>query len=115
MTDTVRAKRTTGEHIEYRAEAFDLFDAKGREFGHSYAINRERYDAAEDGNWLVEPEWVGTDYYEVSPHAMRNGSAFGAIPVASRKRFHTLDEARAYGEQCIAKGRKAAAKKAVQK
>lgn len=110
-----RVRIAEREQVARRAEAFDIFDAKGREIGHRYAIDREV--------WVVD----GTAYtlcpigdledrleetFTVHPHALRDGKSFGALPVASYKRFRTLAEAEAYGEAVIARARKSAAKKA---
>lgn len=116
--DRIRVIRDHCEHVDYAAFAFDLFDSKGREFGHQFSIEKVRWTPAPPDHgdlhvYLVKPEWVGDFYYAVSPHAMRDGKVFGAIPVNAAKRFHTLEEARRYGWACVVKGRKASEKKAV--
>ena len=99
----------------WKAESFGLYDAKGREFGHSYFIDREFWVIDAAGNTIVPIERLEDRLEEtfiVYPQGLRDGAKFGALPTASYKRFRTLDEARAYGAKCIDRAYKSAIKKA---
>lgn len=110
-------RRDDREFVERKAEAFGLVDSKSREIGHAYKIIREFWVFNVDGNGtsLIPVEEID-DYLEetflVEPHALRDGEAFGALPVASYKRFRTIDEARKYGAKVIDRAYKRALKKA---
>lgn len=111
----VRVSRTERDHVSRRAEAFGVFDAKGREIGHSYSIDREFWVVDGASNSLRSLDKLDVfleETFIVYPHGLRDGRHFGALPVASYKRFRTLAEAEAYGEATIASARKRAAKKA---
>ena len=114
-TQYARIARTEREQVRREAEAFGLFDAKGRELGHMYTIDREFWVIDAGSSTLCEIDKLEDRLEEtflVAPHGLRNGAKFGALPVASFKRFKTLAEARAYAEQVMTRARKAAAKKA---
>jgi len=105
---------TDRELIERQTEVFGLFDDKGREIGHTYLITREIWVPDASGNTLIRAEDLSDrldETYLVEPHGMRDGKCFGALPVASYKRFRTLDEATAYGQKVIDRAYKRAIKK----
>lgn len=109
-----RIDRTEHEQVAHRAEAFGVFDAKGRELGYRYTIDREVWvvDAKSDAFYEIEriKKLQGRlgETFRVMPHALRDGRSFGALPVASYKRFRTLAEAVAYGDAAIARAAKKA-------
>lgn len=111
----VHVLRTEREQMTSSFKAFAIFDNKGREFGYRYTVDREvnRIDAG--ASTIIPIDELG-DYlgetYVVHPHAMRDGIAFGATPVRSRKRFRTMTDAVAYGEKLAAAARKKAEKQA---
>jgi len=110
-----RIARTERQQVARASAAFGVFDAKGREIGHMFAIDREFHVIDADANLLCELDRLDLRLEEsfiVEPHGLRNGAKFGALPVASFKRFKTLAEARAYAEKVMTRARKAAAKKA---
>lgn len=110
-----RISCTERERVEFHAADFAVRDAKGREIGHQYKIYREFHVIDADSNTLLEIDKLDLRLEEsfiVEPHGLRNGAKFGALPVASFKRFKTLAEAEAYAEKVMARARKAAAKKA---
>jgi hypothetical protein len=114
-TQYARIARTEREQVARASAAFGVFDAKGREIGHSYSIDREFWVIDAGSSTLCELDKLEDRLEEtflVAPHSMRNGAKFGALPVASYKRFRTLAEARAYAEQVMTRARKAAEKKA---
>jgi hypothetical protein len=114
-TQFARISRTERERVEFHAADFAVRDAKGREIGHQYKIYREFHVIDADANLLCELDRLDLRLEEsfiVEPHGLRNGAKFGALPVASFKRFRTMAEARAYAEQVMTRARKAAAKKA---
>jgi len=107
--------RTDRELIERQTEAFGLLDSKGREIGHTYLITREVWAPDASSHTLIRAEDLADhldETYLVEPHAQRDGAAFGAAPVASYKRFRTLDEATAYGCKAIDRAYQRAIKKA---
>lgn len=111
----VYVTRTDHERVKYSAESFGLFDAKGREIGHQYIIDREYHIIDADSyrpHCLKDLELVLEESFLVEPHGLRDGKAFGALPVASYKRFKTLAEAEAYGAKVIDRAYKRALKKA---
>jgi len=83
--------------------------------GYMYAIDREFWVIDAASHTIVPVERV-EDHLEESfivyPHGLRDGAQFGAIPVASHKRFRTLAEAEAYAADVIARAEKRAIKKA---
>jgi hypothetical protein len=110
-----RISRTEREQVGRCAEAFGLLDAKGREIGHSYYIDREFHVIDADGNTLGELSRLDLmleESFKVYPQGLRDGAKFGALPTASYKRLRTLDEARAYGAKCIDRAYQRAIKKA---
>jgi len=114
-TQFARIARTEREQVARASAAFGVFDAKGREIGHMFAIDREFHVIDADANLLCELDRLDLRLEEsfiVYPHGLRNGAKFGALPVASYKRFRTLAEAEAYAEKVMTRARKAAAKKA---
>lgn len=107
-----RIARTEREQVRRRSEAFGVLDAKGREIGHSYVIDREFWIIDGNSRSICEIERLDERLEEtflVEPHALRDGRKFGALPVASYRRFRTLEEAEAYGEGAIKKAAKRAA------
>jgi len=110
-----RIARTDREQVRRHTAAFDVRDAKGREMGYMYAIDREFWVIDAASHTIVPVERV-EDHLEESfivyPHGLRDGAQFGAIPVASHKRFRTLAEAEAYAADVIARAEKRAIKKA---
>lgn len=107
--------RTERELIERQTEAFGLLDSKGREIGHAYTITREFWVVDADSHLIIRVEDLDDRLEEtflVEPHALRDGQAFGAMPVASYKRFRTIDEARKYGHLVFDRAYKRALKKA---
>lgn len=99
------------EMLERRVVDFDAFDGKGRRHGYRVVISKVTFSRAAVGDGcysLVDDENLGV-WYEVDPHAMKDGSSWGAIPRGYW--FRTLDEARAKSDAIIEKARKAAAKK----
>jgi hypothetical protein len=110
-----RIARTDREQVRRHTASFDVRDAKGREMGYMYAIDREFWVIDAASHTIVPVERVEDHLEEtfiVYPHGLRNGAKFGAIPVASHKRFRTLAEAEAYADKSVERARKAAAKKA---
>ena len=111
----VRIARTEREQVRREVEAFGMRDAKGREIGYMYTIDREFWLIDADSRTIIPVEDVDDHLEEtflVEPHGMRDGKCFGPLPVASYKRFRTLDEARAYGAKCIDRAYQRAIKKA---
>jgi len=107
--------RTERELIERQTEAFGLLDSRGREIGHAYTITREVWVPDASSYTLIRAEYLGgrlDETYLVEPHAQRDGTAFGAMPTASYKRFRTIDEARKYGRRVFDRAYKRALKKA---
>ena len=107
--------RTDREQVRRHAASFDLFDAKGREIGHSYAIDREYHVVSAEGRIIGKPEYLDVmleDSFIVYPQGLRDGVRFGATPVAAHKRFKSLAEAEAYAKQTVERSAKAAIKKA---
>ena len=114
-TQFARIARTEREQVARASAAFGVFDAKGREIGHMYTIDREFWVVDAGSSTLCEIDKLDDRLEEtflVAPHGLRNGAKFGALPVASYKRFRTLAEAEAYAEKVMTRARKAAAKKA---
>lgn len=108
--DTKLTKRES-EFIERQVVDFDAFDRKGRRHGYRVVISKETLTRAAKGEGhysLVDDENLGV-WFEVSPHAMKDGASWGAI--SQRYRFRTLDEARAKADAILKKAEKAAAKK----
>lgn len=107
--------RTDREQVCRHSTSFDLFDAKGREIGHSYAIDREYHVVSAEGRIIGKPAYLDLmleESFIVYPQGLRDGVKFGALPTASYKRFKTLAEAEAYAEQTVERSAKAAIKKA---
>lgn len=103
--------RTEREQVARRAEAFGVFDAKGREIGHRYTIDREVWVVASKSYSIYPIEKLEDrlgETFLVEPQCLRDGAKFGASPVASYKRFRTLAEAVAYGDAVIARAAKKA-------
>jgi hypothetical protein len=114
-TQLARIACTERQQVARHAVAFGVFDAKGREIGHSYAIDREFHVIDAAANLLGEVSQLDLlleESFIVYPQALRDGVKFGALPTASYKRFKTLPEAQAYADKVIDRARKAAAKKA---
>lgn len=99
----------------WKAESFGLYDAKGREFGYQFTIDREFWVIDADSHTLIPVEDLGgrlEESFIVYPHGLRDGKHFGPLPTASYKRFRTIDEARAYGAKGIDRAYKRAIKQA---
>ena len=98
-----------------RSFAFDVFDAKGREIGHYYAIYREFHILEDDSHTIIPVEHV-EDYLEESfivyPQGLRDGAKFGAMPTASYKRFKDLGDAIRYADKGVERAKARALKKA---
>ena len=110
-----RVARTESEQVARHAAAFGVFDAKGREIGHRYAIDREVHVIDAESHTLCELSRLDLlleESFIVYPQGLRDGVKFGALPTASRKRFKTLAEAQAYADDVIKRASKSAAKKA---
>ena len=110
-----RIARTEREQVARAAVAFGVFDAKGREMGHMYTIDREFWVIDANSYTIIPVEDVDDRLEEtflVEPHGMRDGKCFGPLPVASYKRFRTLAEAQAYADKVIARAEQRAIKKA---
>lgn len=114
-TQYARIARTDRRQVRRHSAAFGVFDAKGREIGHSYAIDREYHVIDADSSWLCRVSDLDS-MLEVSfivyPQGLRDGAKFGALPTASYKRFKTLAEAEAYAANVIARAEKRAIKQA---
>jgi hypothetical protein len=107
--------RTEREQVRRHAASFGVIDAKGREFGHMYTIDREVWVIDADSNLSCQLDDLDATLGEtflVEPQGLRDGATFGALPVASYKRFRTLAEAQAYADKVIASAEKRAIKKA---
>jgi allophanate hydrolase subunit 2 len=104
----VNARRTGHDLVGSNEVAFGTFDAKGREYGHSFKVHCISYKVESDSDTSVPCNWIGTKFH-VAPQSNRNGVRFGATAVSSRANFDTLAEALAYGDAAIAKARKARA------
>lgn len=110
-----RIARTEREQVRRHSAAFGVFDAKGREIGHSYAIDREFHVIDADANLLGELSRLDLmleESFIVYPQGLRDGVKFGALPTASYKRFKTLAEAEAYADKVVARAERNALKKA---
>ena len=110
-----RIARTERAQVISRSFAFDVFDAKGREIGYSYAIDREFHIIDADANLLGELSRLDLmleESFIVYPQGLRDGAKFGALPTASYKRFKDLGDAIRYADKAVERARKAAAKKA---
>jgi hypothetical protein len=110
-----RISRIERDQVMRRSAAFGVFDAKGREIGHTYAIDREFHIIDAEGRVLGALDRLDLlleESFIVYPQGLRDGAKFGALPVASYKRFKTQGEAIAYGDKVIEAARKRAAKKA---
>ena len=107
--------RTDREQVARHAASFGVRDTKGREFGHRYTIDREVWGIDAKSHTIIKlpqlEERLGETYL-VEPHGLRDGRAFGAMPVASYKRFRTLPEAEAYAADVMVRAEKRARKKA---
>lgn len=111
-----RITRTECSQVMRRSAAFGVFDAKGREIGHTYAIYREFHIIDADANQLGalnRLDLLLEESFIVYPQGLRDGAKFGALPVASYKRFKTQAEALAYGDRTMAAAEKRALKKAL--
>ena len=98
-----------------RSFAFGVFDAKGREIGHSYAIDREFHVIDADSHGLAPVDTLDLKLDEsfiVYPQGLRDGVKFGALPTASYKRFKDLGDAIRYADKAVASAEKRAIKKA---
>lgn len=107
--------RTDREQVRSHAACFGVFDAKGREIGHMYTIDREVWVIDANSNWLCQVGDLDAalgETFLVEPQGLRDGAKFGAMPVASYKRFRSLAEAVAYADAVIARAEKRAIKKA---
>lgn len=110
-----RIARTDREQVRRRAASFGVFDAKGREIGHMYTIDREFHAIDPEANLLGELgrlDLLLEESFMVCPQGLRDGVKFGALPTASYKRFKTLAEAEAYAEKVMARAERNAIKKA---
>lgn len=110
-----RIARTEREQVRRHSAAFGVFDAKGREIGHMYTIDREFHVIDADAHLLGELSRLDLlleESFIVYPQGLRDGAKFGALPTASYKRFKALAEAEAYADKAIARAERAAAKKA---
>lgn len=110
-----RIARTDREQVRRRAASFGAFDAKGREIGHCYTIDREYHVIDAEANLLGELgrlDLLLEESFMVFPQGLRDGVKFGALPTASYKRFKTLAEAEAYAEKVMARAERNAIKKA---
>lgn len=107
--------RTDRELVERKAESFGIVDSKRREIGHAYTITREVWVIDADSHTIIRVEDLDDileETFLVEPHALRDGQAFGAMPVASYKRFRTIDEASKYGHLVFDRAYSRALKKA---
>ena len=110
-----RIARTERAQVIIRRFSFGVLDAKGREIGHRYAIDREFHIIDADANLLCELSRLDLmleESFIVYPQGLRDGVKFGALPTASYKRFKDLGAAIRYADKVIDRARKAAAKKA---
>jgi hypothetical protein len=110
-----RIRRIEREQVMRRSAAFGVFDAKGREIGHSCAVDREFHIIDADAHILGELSRLDLlleESFIVYPQGLRDGVKYGALPTASYKRFKTLAEALAYVDQTLAAAEKRALKKA---
>ena len=110
-----RIARTEREQVRRHSAAFGVFDAKGREIGHMYSIDREFHVIDADAHMLGELSRLDLlleESFIVYPQGLRDGAKFGALPTASYKRFKTLAEAEAYADKVIARAERNAIKKA---
>lgn len=110
-----RIARTERAQVISRSFAFGVFDAKGREIGHSYAIDREFHVLDADAHTLGELSRLDLlleESFIVYPQGLRDGAKFGALPTASYKRFKDMGDAIRYADKSVERARKAAAKKA---
>ena len=110
-----RIARTYRKQVRRHAAAFGVFDAKGREFGYYYTIDRECHviDANSPIAHCVKTvENILGETFLVEPHGLRDGKFFGPLPTGAYKRFRTLAEAEAYADDVIARAEKRAIKKA---
>ena len=108
----VAARIVSQEVVSREQQDFGLFDSKGRELGHSVTITRRETVADPSSNMGRHESEIGTKFF-VTPHSMRAGAAFGALPVKSWRHFDDLEAAQIYAAESFAKARKAAAKKSV--
>lgn len=111
----VRIARTERAQVLRRSFAFGVFDAKGREIGHSYAIDREFHIIDADANLLGELSRLDLmleESFIVYPQGLRDGAKFGALPTASYKRFKDLGDAIRYAHKVIDRAYQRAIKKA---
>jgi hypothetical protein len=114
-TQYARIDRTDREQVRRHSAAFGLFDAKGREIGHAYYIDREVHVIDADSYTLGELSSLDLlldESFIVYPQGLRDGVKFGALPTASYKRFKTLVEAEAYADKVIVRAERNAVKKA---
>ena len=110
-----RIARTERDQVARHAAAFGVFDAKGRELGYMYCIDREFHVIDAGANLLGELSRLDLmleESFIVYPQGLRDGAKFGALPTASYKRFKTLAEAEAYANNAMARAERAALKKA---
>jgi hypothetical protein len=114
-TQYARIVRTDREQVRRHSAAFGIFDAKGREIGHAYYIDRDFHTIDAAGTTLGELSCLDLlleESFIVYPQSLRDGVKFGPRPTAAYKRFNTLAEAEAYADKVIARAEKAAVKKA---
>lgn len=110
-----RIARTEREQVAHHAAAFGVFDAKGREFGYTYSIDREFHIIDADANLLGELgrlDLLLEESFMVYPQALRDGVKFGPLPTSAYKRFKTLAEAEAYAQDTVARAETRALKQA---
>lgn len=110
-----RIARTEREQVARASAAFGVFDAKGREIGHMFTIDREFHVIDADANLLGELDRLDLmleESFIVYPQGLRDGAKFGPLPTASYKRFKTLAEAEAYAHKTIARAEARAVKQA---
>lgn len=107
-----RVSRTERSQELFLAGLFQVFDAKGRAYGHQCIIDREFWVIDANSDVLIPVKNLDDQLEEtfvVYQHALRDGAEFGATPVRSTKRFRTLEQAEAFATKAI----KAAEKRAI--
>jgi hypothetical protein len=105
-SENVAARITDHERMPSMVATFGTLDDTGREHGQRVAIVRITFEAAPTASMIRPAAWIGTKFH-CAPQAMRDGKDFGASATTSRRVFDTLAEAHAYGDDVIAKARKA--------
>lgn len=94
--------------IETIKRDFALRDAKGREIGGRFQINSITYSPAPEGSTWGHYHEAGT-VISASPHATRDGKAYGACQ--PRKEYASIEAARAAAEEYFTKAAKRAGKR----